>query len=160
MNSTLYHTHTASPLQTQASLGILHRPDAPTVPCRLNFTLEISPEKRTLTLNTEATRHMSKKKAPAKETFTCRFSDGTTICFTINLKNLQHILDTNFTSVPKPPVKKHLLPEYINWMHTVMSTLARHLGRAVPYCYPSGNPDLPLFYVYRPDGSYEEIPEG
>ncbi len=42
------------------------------------------------------------------------------------------IPDRRTSSAATPPVKKHLLPEYIAWMHTVMSTLAKRLGRSVP----------------------------
>jgi len=53
------------------------------------------------------------------------------------------------------------MPEYIAWMHTVMSTLAQRLGRVINYCYPSKVPgEDPVFYMYKPDGSYQHIPEG
>ena len=103
---------------------------------------------------------MRKLKQQPDETFNCRFSDGTSVSFAINLKTLRRAIDSSIASIPQPPVKKELLPEYINWMHTVMSTLARRLGRSIPYCYPSTPPEEPVFYLYRPDGSYEVIAEG
>ncbi len=103
---------------------------------------------------------MRKNKPVSTESFSCQFSDGTSVSFSVDLQKLQQTLNTGATAIPRPPVKKHLMPEYITWMHTVMATLAKRLGRSIPYMYPSETPDQDICFVYQPDGSYHEIPEG
>ena len=104
---------------------------------------------------------MSRHNNERPRVFTCRFSDGSSVSFSVDLEHLSRALDEQVSSIPPPPVKKELMPEYIAWMHTVMSTLAQRLGRVINYCYPSKVPgEDPVFYMYKPDGSYQHIPEG
>ena len=103
---------------------------------------------------------MRNKNNKSAETFFCQFSDGTSFSSSVDLDQLHRTLDAPVTSVSPPPVKKHLIPEYINWMHSVMSTLATRTGRSIVYAYPSEVPDESLCIMYKPDGSRDFIPEG
>ena len=63
------------------------------------------------------------------------------------------ILDIQWSNSPAPEV----IPQYINWMHTVMSEVAQSINDKIFYAYPAAPGGQNQYFTYFADGSYESF---
>lgn len=91
------------------------------------------------------------------DTFDCAFSDGSAVRVQIDLWSLGE--RPNLAALVHPqwncPPERQIIPEYLRWIHGVMSHLARRAQSRIIYLFHHGEPG-PV-YDYRADGRYQRI---
>lgn len=97
-----------------------------------------------------------------KETFQAAFGGGASVTVQVDYTALQKAIGTTsqlnwieakWTGQPTPET----IPQYVAWMHTVMSQVAKRVQQDIMYGYPGRTLNQPRYFVYRADGSYEEV---
>ena len=56
----------------------------------------------------------------------------------------------------KPTAK--ILPQYIAWMHTVLSQVAQRINKKILYAFPATDGRRFQYFGYHPDGRHERLP--
>jgi hypothetical protein len=93
------------------------------------------------------------------ETFSCGFSDNSRVTVSFDIEVLKvssnPVTDLYFEWETKPSPK--VIPEYIRWMHTIMSQVAKRTNQRILYIYPSSKGSGMESYSYEKDGSYKRV---
>jgi|GEM_PF-6647530 len=92
-------------------------------------------------------------------TFHAAFEEGVSVTVKIDYTAFQksprgvNWLQAEWEGRPSPKI----IPQYVEWMHTVMCQVANRVNDKIWYGYEPPAPGLqPLIFVYYPDGSYEQ----
>lgn len=51
-----------------------------------------------------------------------------------------------------------VIPQYVEWMHTVLSHVAKRVNKKILHAYPPYQGHGPVFHVYHADGTHEAVP--
>jgi hypothetical protein len=91
------------------------------------------------------------------DTFACAFSDGSAVRAQIDLwsfderTDLAGLVHLQWNQTPD----REIIPEYLRWVHGVMSHLAQRAQKRIIYLFNHGEPG-PV-YDYQADGRYQRI---
>ena len=94
-----------------------------------------------------------------QETFCAAFPGGISVAIKIDFTILKksggsvNCFDTKWEGQPTPQI----IPQYIAWMHTVMSGVAKRVNKPIGYVYPGTRSLKSQNFIYFPDGRYEEM---
>jgi hypothetical protein len=94
---------------------------------------------------------------PGEHQFTCSFGNGATVTIYVNLsqfqrrKNVQDVIHAEWSGSVRP----ELVSQYVAFMHSVVSFVAKETKSKILYAYPPPLGGQPLYFIYHPNGSYE-----
>lgn len=90
------------------------------------------------------------------ETFSCKFKGGPSVTVRFDIealergKDIKDVAEFQWSGTPS----RKIIPDYVRWMHTVMSQIAKRTGKRILYAYPGGSEGMA--YVYEPDGTFKK----
>ena len=92
------------------------------------------------------------------ETYSCKFSDDSNVTVSFDMEAMK--VAKNPTTILKfewdgKPNRKAIV-EYVTWMHTVMSQIAKRISKSILYVYPTGNGSECVMYSYEKDGTFKK----